>query len=144
VGHQIFRLNEAEVLAWVRDGFEAMDQPSGDGVNTYSYDAFNRLTRITRKSYKTIVTSRLAATAGEVSVTVHQSRYHGGAAQVDLFGRESRGKRGEVAPHPHDTLTANEQMLPAKGARRDYGAVSEQNEHPERYPPAPGAVSFSL
>ena len=35
VGHQIFRLNEAEVLAWVRDGFEAMDQPSGDGVNTY-------------------------------------------------------------------------------------------------------------
>lgn len=35
VSHQIVRLSEADVLAWVRDGFDAMDQPSGDGVNTY-------------------------------------------------------------------------------------------------------------
>jgi asparagine synthase (glutamine-hydrolysing) len=35
VHHEIVRLNEAEMLAWLGDGLEAMDQPSGDGVNIY-------------------------------------------------------------------------------------------------------------
>jgi asparagine synthase (glutamine-hydrolysing) len=47
VSHQIVRLSEAEVLAWVRDGFDAMDQPSGDGVNTYLVSRASKAARLT-------------------------------------------------------------------------------------------------
>lgn len=47
VRHEIVRLSEAEVLDWVRDGFEAMDQPSGDGVNTYLVSRASKAARLT-------------------------------------------------------------------------------------------------
>ncbi len=47
VRHQIVRLSEQEVLAWVRDGFEAMDQPSGDGVNIYLVSRASKAANLT-------------------------------------------------------------------------------------------------
>ena len=47
VRHEIVRLTQAEVLSWVQDGFEAMDQPSGDGVNTYLVSRASKAARLT-------------------------------------------------------------------------------------------------
>jgi asparagine synthase (glutamine-hydrolysing) len=47
VRHEIVRLSEAEVLSWVKDGFDAMDQPSGDGVNMYLVSRASKAARLT-------------------------------------------------------------------------------------------------
>jgi len=45
--HHIFSLGEHESIHWVSDGFDAMDQPSSDGINTYLVSRASREQGIT-------------------------------------------------------------------------------------------------
>lgn len=47
VHHEIVRLNKAEMLTWVHDGLEAMDQPSSDGLNIYLVSRASKAGRLT-------------------------------------------------------------------------------------------------
>lgn len=47
VRHKIVRLGAQEAHAWVRDGLDAMDQPTADGVNTYLVSRASRAAQFT-------------------------------------------------------------------------------------------------
>lgn len=47
VRHEVVRLDQSEIISWVGDAFAAMDQPSGDGVNTYLVSRASKAARLT-------------------------------------------------------------------------------------------------